>query len=87
MRLMKNKVLIELIVPEIEKSYDIYIPVSKKVGSVIKLLNKAIFELSDGVYNGGNKNQMYNRDTGVRYDNNSLIKDTDIRNGSKVILI
>ncbi len=84
---MKNKVLVELIVPEIEKSYDIYIPVSKKIGSVIKLLNKAIFELSDGIYNGGNKNQMYNRDTGSRYDNNLLVKDTDIRNGSKVILI
>ena len=84
---MKNKVLVELIVPEIEKSYDIYIPVGKKVGSVIKLLNKAIFELSDGTYNGGTKNQMYNRDTWIRYDNNVLIKDTDIRNGSKVILL
>lgn len=84
---MKNKILVELIVPEIEESYDIYIPVSKKVGSVIKLLNKAIFELSDGVYNGGIKNHIYNKDTGMRYDVNVNIKQTDIRNGSKIVLI
>lgn len=84
---MKNKVLVELIIPEIEESYDVYIPISKKVGSVIKLLNKAIFELSDGNYNGGTKNFIYNKDTGLRYDINVLIKETDIRNGSKIILI
>ena len=84
---MKNKILVELIVPEIEESYDIYIPVSKKVVSVIKLLNKAIFELSDGVYNGGTKNYIYNKDTGMRYDVNMNIKQTDIRNGSKIVLI
>ena len=84
---MKNKVLVELIIPEIDASYDIYIPVSKKVGSVIKLLNKAIFEISDGAYNCGDKNFIYNRDTGSRYDINQIIKNTDIRNGSKIILI
>lgn len=84
---MKNKVLIELIIPEIEESYDVYIPVSKKVGSIIKLLNRAIFELSNGTYNGGIKNYIYNKDTGVKYDVNILIKDTDIRNGTKIVLI
>lgn len=84
---MKNKVLVELIVPEIDASYDIYIPISKKVGSVIKLLNKAVFEISDGAYIGGEKNFIYNRDTGTKYDINQIIKNTDIRNGSKIILI
>ena len=84
---MKNKVLVELIVPELEESYDIYIPVDKKVGSVVKLLNKAIFELSDGNYNVGEKSFIYNRDNGIRYDINQIIKETDIRNGTKIILI
>ena len=55
---MKNKVLVELIIPEIDASY-----------------------------NGGDKNFIYNRDTGSRYDINQIIKNTDIRNGSKIILI
>ena len=39
---MKNKILIELIVPEIDEKYNIYIPINKKVGNVIVLLEKAV---------------------------------------------
>lgn len=84
---MKNKVLIELIVPELEESYDIYIPINKKVGSIINLLQKSIFELSDGVYIPNSNTFIYNSDTGEKYNINVIIKDTNIRNGSKIILM
>ena len=58
---MKNKVLIELIVPIIEEKYDIY---------------------SKDEYNN-----LYNGLTGEYYNRDSLVRDTDIRNGSKLILI
>ena len=32
---MKNKVLVELIVPELEEKYDVYIPVNKKIGNSV----------------------------------------------------
>ena len=84
---MRNKVLVELVVPEIEEKYDIYIPVSKKVGSVIDLLQKSVFELTDGDYVATQKALLYNAVTGERYDINVLVKDTNIRNGSRIILM
>ena len=84
---MKNKVLVELIVPEIEESYDIYIPINKKIGSIINLLSKAIFELSDGEYINNNRSFLYNSDTGEKYDINVIVKDTNIRNGTKIVLM
>lgn len=84
---MKNKLLIELIVPSLEKTYDIYIPVNKKVGNVINLLQKSIFELSDGIYVPNSAAFLYNRETGEKYNIDVIIKDTNIRNGSKIILM
>ena len=36
---MNNKVLVELIVPVLEVSYDIYVPINRKVGNLIILLS------------------------------------------------
>ena len=45
-----NKILIKLIVPELDKTYDLFIPISKKVGNIIKLVNKGLEELNNDVY-------------------------------------
>ena len=37
---MKNKVLVELVVPTIESTFDIYLPINKRIGNIITLLNK-----------------------------------------------
>ena len=84
---MKNKVLIELIVPEIDEKYDVYIPVNKKIGNVIVLLNKAITDLTNGIYVGNNTTCIYNRISGLKYNVNDLIRDTDIRNGTSLVLM
>ena len=84
---MKNKVLIELIVPDIYEVYNIYIPINRKIGNLIELLNKSIGELSDNNYIGSNRTSLYNRDTGEKYSFNSLVRETNIRNGSSLILL
>jgi len=84
---MKNKVLIELLVPEIDEVYNIYIPVNKKVGNVIQLLNKALYELTDGSYVCSDSNFLYNVYTKERYQVDNIIMETDIRNGSRLVLI
>ena len=58
---VKNKVLVELIVPEIEVAYDVYLPINKRIGNIICLLNKSIAEMTNGAYVGSNKNALYNR--------------------------
>ena len=84
---MKNKILIEVVVPEIEQKYNIYIPVNKKIGNLIVLLNKAIKELSDGAYEGTEKTALYNKLTGEKYSINTLVRETSIRNGTVLVLI
>lgn len=83
---MKNKVLVELLVPELEKSYDIYIPISKRIGNIIFLLVKAINELGID-YDMNSSIALFNRETSMRYNPNDLVYDTDIRNGTTLILI
>lgn len=84
---MKNKVLIELVVPIIESSFDIYLPINRRIGNIITLLNKTITELSEGCYTGTNETSLYNRETNQKYEPNMLLYHTDIRNGTTLILL
>lgn len=84
---MKNKILIELIVPTLEENYDVYIPINKRVGNVTSLLTKVVSELSGGYYSSNQYTALYNGETGERYRTNQLIRNSDIRNGSKIILM
>ena len=84
---MKNKVLIELIIPEIEETYNLYIPVNKKVGNIIILITRAIFDISSGTYSLNNNSILYNRETGKKYEVDDLVRLTDIKNGTSLILM
>lgn len=84
---MKNKFLVELIVPEIEQNYMIYIPINKKIGNIIVLLNKSVTELSNGLYVGTNKTALYDKKSGEKYGINELVRNTNIMNGSTLILM
>lgn len=84
---MKNKVLVELIVPELEEKYDVYIPVNKKIGNVVLLLTKAVYELSGGYYSKQRYTALYDSCTGEKYQFEQLIRNSNIRNGSKIILM
>ena len=84
---IKNKVLVELIVPEIDKTYQIYLPINKKIGNIINLLNEAIFELSNGELPQSKSNSLYNVDTLEMHLSDKLLINTNIRNGTRLVLI
>ncbi len=84
---MKNKVLVELVVPTIESSFDIYLPINKRIGNIIMLLNKTVAEISEDCFVGDGTTGLYNRETSERYDPNKLLYNTDIRNGTTLILL
>lgn len=85
--MMKNKVLVELIVPELDEKYDMYIPINKRIGNIIVLLNKAVSDLTNGIYTGSNTTCIYNRNSGLKYNINDLVRNTDIRNGTTLVLM
>ena len=84
---MKNKVLVYLSVPEIDKTYDLYLPINKKVGNIINLINKAIYEMTDGEFQLSNCNSLYNVVTKEKYKSDILLANTNIRNGTSLILL
>ena len=83
----KNKILIELEIPLIEKKYDLFIPINKKVGTIKKLLEDALLELSDNAYIIKEDSNLYSKENGTIYDVNKTVRDTDLKNGSRIILL
>ena len=82
---MKNKVLVELIVPSLDEIYNIYLPINKKIGNIIQLLNKSLCDLTNGLFIPSDTNFLYDNQ-GERYDINLLVRETNIRNGSSIVL-
>jgi len=84
---MDYKVLVKLLVPEIEKSYELYIPINRTVRDVCKLVNELVHEDTSGVYPIKNDLVLLDRFSTAIYSYESYIRDTNIRNGSQIVLI
>lgn len=84
---MNNKILIRLYIPLIEEEYDIFIPINKRVGTIKQLLEKCISEQNDNGYVLTEDTNLYSKETGKVYDVQLLVKDTDLKNGSRVVLL
>ena len=83
----KNKILIELEIPLIEKKYDLFIPVNKKVGTIKSLIETALVELTDNAYIINEGTNFYSKELGTIYDVNQTVRDTDLKNGSRISLL
>lgn len=84
---MKNKILVEILVPSINESYNLFIPINKTVGEIIKLLNLAINELTDGEFPIKNDLSLINMYDGNIYSIDHSLKAHKIKNGSRLALI
>ena len=84
---MENKVLVKIILPEIDMSYDVFIPVNEVRWKIKKLLIKALTDLSGINLNNNSNYTLINKDSGNIYKNNEIIIDTDIRNTTELFLI
>jgi len=84
---MNNKVLVNIVVPEIGNSFDVFLPVNEQVWKISKLISKVISDMV-GVNLSTKDNYIFiNTETGVIYPSNDIIADTDIRNGTELILL
>ncbi len=83
----KNKILIELEIPLIEKSYDLYIPINKTLGTIKQLIEEALVEITDNAYAAKPDTNFYSKETGEIYDINKTVRETNLKNGSRIILI
>ena len=78
-----NKVLVNLYILSLGKDYEVYLPVNEKIGNISRLFNATMFDSIDPESNY----MLVNVDTGQIYQNNDLIIKTDIRNGTRLVLV
>jgi len=84
---MKNKILIKLIVPELDLSYDVFVPVNELIWKVKKLFIKSISDISTIPLDINSEYLLINMSNSKVYNNNDIVINTDIRNGCELILI
>lgn len=77
-----NKLLIDLYVLVLDKHFELFVPVDEKVGNIVKLLDKSLLTMiNDKDFT------LLNVYSGNVYKNNDVVRNTDIKNGTKLVLI
>lgn len=83
---MENKVLVRLIILDMDEYFDVFIPVNEIIWKVKKLIIKSVADLNNISLDINNEYLLINKDTSKIYENNDIVINTDIRNGTELIL-
>ena len=81
-----DKVLVEVYVPSADIKYDAFIPLESKIGEVAILLANAISDLADNKYRKSEDVTICDFFTGKEYKKNLRVFETNIDNGSKIMI-
>lgn len=79
----ENKILVNIYILTLNKNCEMFIPVNEKVGNIIKLLNSIMIDS----INFNRNSVIMNADSGMCYKNNDIVRNTDIKNGTKLIFL
>ncbi len=82
-----SRILVNIRIPELGESYDVYIPSSKTIESIIILVYKALNDITMGEMPIPTNSTLINANTKEVYDKNKLLSETNIINGTKLILL
>ena len=84
---MKNKILVNIYIPQLDEEYDLYIPLNKNIANIILLVEKTIKEQTGITEINLTNLLLYNTNNGMSYDPGSIIRETNIKNSDKLILM
>lgn len=82
-----SKALVEIVVPSISRTFDVYIPLYCKACDATNLISKAVEELTKGFFVGNKETVLCDYKTGDILNTNLYINELGIKNGSKLLLI
>lgn len=83
---MNFRVYIELEMPILDKKYELLVPIDRRIHEIISLLRENFPELTQNYYQDKIPN-LYNKSNGELYDMNLIIKNSNIKTGTRLILI
>lgn len=85
--MMNNKVLVKILFVEWDESFDVFLPVNELIWRLKKLILKSISDLTRNDLDNYADYILINKNNSIIYDNNQILIDTDIRNGTELLLI
>lgn len=83
---MDFRVYVVIDVPIINKKYELFVPCDRRIHDLISILKANIEDLNTGYYEYNSPN-LFNKSNGNLYDMNLIIKDSDIKMGTRLVLI
>ncbi|MBR4178419.1 MAG: hypothetical protein IKR57_03630 [Bacilli bacterium] len=83
---MDFRVYVTIEMPILDKKYEMFIPIDRRIHDLIGILKKSIPELKEGYYKKHEPN-LYSKTTGEVYDMNLIIKNSNIKMGTRLLLI
>ena len=83
---MNFRVFVVIEAPILDQKYELFVPVDRRIHDLIKILKETLPELSNEYYSKNQPN-IYNKSTGKLYDINQIIKNSDIKMGTRLILL
>lgn len=84
--MMKNKILLEICLPAVEKSFDVRIPRQLKAAQAAAMLAEFI-KKQDVEYIPTAQSVLCDMESGRAFDANAFIGDLGLHNGSKVMMV
>ena len=82
-----EQILNNLGVNDAQIEIDKCVSINKKVGTIKSLIEEALIELTEEAYKIKESTNLYSKETGAIYDVNQTVRDTDLKNGSRIILL
>ena len=82
-----DKIIIHLIIPAIEKDFDVKIPVHMTIGDLTGLLVKAVEEVSEQHYVSSGEEVLCLREKRIILHQDLTVKQYGIQNGNHIVMI
>ena len=83
---MDFRVYVIIEMPVLDRKYELFVPADRRIHDLIKKIKKNIPGLNENYYEKRTPN-IYNKTTGQMYDLNIIIKNSDIKMGTRLILV
>ena len=82
-----DKYLVEIYVPLLDRSFEMFLPAASPMYDVLELIKKAVVEMSDGRFVANENTTLCHREDGTIININLSVYELELRNGSKLMLI
>ncbi len=83
---MDFRVYVIVEAPILDKKFEMLVPIDRRIHELITILKKTIPSLNESYY-ASHSPSLYNKSTGEIYDMNLIIKNSNIKTGTRLLLV